>query len=423
MENAAVLLSLILSTATGQPIGVEALADELCRRDVVFLGEEHDNDEGHRMQAEIVEALRRRRPDVVISLEMFERDVQGALDDYLRGRIGEDEFLKLSRPWPNYKKHYRPVVEIAREHGLDVIAANVPRAAARRASVKGAAAAAAGSDTAGLPRTTSSPRDRYFDLFKETMKDHVGSDNEDALVRMYEAQCLKDDGMAEAVADYLAQHAHRRPLVIHLCGRFHSDFGLGTAFRLLQRRPLTQLGVLTMVAAEDPEKVKIEDHRDRAHFVLAVKEEPKPEKADEKKKPEGEPVAAAPEAAEAVVATSEAQEVPPAPPAPDAPPAPAVKTEEAPAPQGRPALGIMPDYGATDPGVTISGATSGGAAETAGLKGGDRIIKLDKERIADLQEYMEVLEDLKPGQVIDVTFVRDGAEQTVKVKLGVSHRN
>merc|ERR1712023_355313 len=66
------------------------------------------------------------RKQVALSLEMFERDVQCVLDEYLLGLIRERDFLKDSRPWSNYKD-YRPLVEYAKEEGIDVIAANAPR--------------------------------------------------------------------------------------------------------------------------------------------------------------------------------------------------------------------------------------------------------------------------------------------------------
>jgi uncharacterized iron-regulated protein len=35
--------------------------------------------------------------------------------------------LQDSRPWANYVRDYRPLVEYAKAQGLDVIAANAPR--------------------------------------------------------------------------------------------------------------------------------------------------------------------------------------------------------------------------------------------------------------------------------------------------------
>jgi uncharacterized iron-regulated protein len=61
---------------------------------------------------------------------MFERDVQDILDAYLEGNISEKTFLKQSRPWPNYLKDYRPLIEFARKKGMPVIAANIPRGTA-----------------------------------------------------------------------------------------------------------------------------------------------------------------------------------------------------------------------------------------------------------------------------------------------------
>ena len=68
---------------------------------MVYFGELHDNVTGHQVYAELAKLLADRRTDLVISMEMFECDVQGVLNDYLRGRIDEATFLKHSRPWKN----------------------------------------------------------------------------------------------------------------------------------------------------------------------------------------------------------------------------------------------------------------------------------------------------------------------------------
>src|SRR5438045_3390024 len=105
----------------------EAMLAELARADVVFVGEQHDDPATHRLELAMLEGMIRRRAAVVVALEMFERDVQPQLDDYLAGRISEEEFLKAARPWPNYASDYRPLIEFARVHGWRVIAGNVPR--------------------------------------------------------------------------------------------------------------------------------------------------------------------------------------------------------------------------------------------------------------------------------------------------------
>lgn len=258
----------LVHSRTGKELTLAQLADELAVRDVVYLGELHDNVAGHQVYAELARLLADRRADLVLSMEMFERDVQGVVTDYLRGRIDEAEFLKHGRPWKDYARDYRPLVELARERKLDVIAGNLPRPVSARVASK------EGSLSPFLPRTTSAPPDRYWELFGETMKGHPGADG--AVDRMYRAQCAKDDAMAEAIADYLAAHPHRQPLVIHCNGNFHSDYGLGTAARLAARAPLAQAAVISMVAVPDVAAADLTAARKKAHYLLVVPAPPKP---------------------------------------------------------------------------------------------------------------------------------------------------
>jgi uncharacterized iron-regulated protein len=145
-----------------------------------------------------------------------------------------------------------------------------------------------------LPRVTTAPLDRYWELFAETMKGHPGADG--AVERMYRAQCAKDDAMAEGIADYLATHPHRQPLVIHCNGSFHTDYGLGTAARLAQRAPLAQAAIVSMIAVPDVAKADVTDDRKKAHYLLIVTAPPKapapakpPVKAGEKKPAQPKP--------------------------------------------------------------------------------------------------------------------------------------
>ena len=110
----------VVEASTRQAVALEQLAKDLASCDVVFLGEEHDNDVGHQAQLEIIQALLDQGIDVAISMEMFERDVQRSLDDYVAGRIDEPTFLEDTRPWRTYAKHYRPIIELARARHLPV---------------------------------------------------------------------------------------------------------------------------------------------------------------------------------------------------------------------------------------------------------------------------------------------------------------
>ena len=126
----------------GRSSSFAAVLNALSDTDVVLVGEEHDDVVGHRFEAELLGAAYRRLQagdgrDVILSLEMFERDVQYILTEYLDGTISETHFLSSSRPWDDYEHRYRPLVEFSKAHGLRVVAANAPRRYVNRVSREG----------------------------------------------------------------------------------------------------------------------------------------------------------------------------------------------------------------------------------------------------------------------------------------------
>lgn len=89
---------------------------------------------------------------------------------------------------------------------------------------------------------------------------------------------------------------------------------------------------------------------------------------------------------------------------------------------GRAALGItgrtVLDETYAPAGVAVVEVKPGGAADTAGIRPGDIITRIGTNDITTLTSLAEALAADKPGQRTRVTFVRDGAERTVGVRLG-----
>src|SRR5262245_34401018 len=67
----------------------EVMLADLARADAVFVGEQHDDPNTHRLELAVVEGLTRRGVPVVVAMEMFERDVQPVIDQYVAGAITE----------------------------------------------------------------------------------------------------------------------------------------------------------------------------------------------------------------------------------------------------------------------------------------------------------------------------------------------
>jgi len=274
-ESTAAPTVYVTDNRSDQRLEMAQLIEQLKSADVIFLGEKHDNDAGHQFQLEVIQGLQAAGCDLAIGMEQFERDVQGAVDDYLAGKLTEEEFLAVSRPWKNYPEHYKAIVDFAKANRLPILAGNLPR--------KLATAVSEGKELephqmAFAARTTSAPKDRYWDNFVRTMQGHMGADGDDKLVKFYASQCAKDDAMAEAITDHLVTNRHRPRKVVQLCGHFHSDYGLGTVARVQSRLPLVQSVVITMEMIPEAGAKPADKEWDRANFTLwTVPNKAKPE--------------------------------------------------------------------------------------------------------------------------------------------------
>lgn len=265
----------------------EAMLGDLKSADVVFLGEQHDDPITHRLELATVEGLSRRRANIVLALEMFERDTQRPLSDYLAGLIPEADFLKASRPWPRYATDYRPMVEWAKSRGWPVIAGNVPRRLASFISRNGLTAidTVSPGDRLLIATDLSCPRDAYFDRFAKTMGDMSGhaapgapvpteEQKQASLMRIYQSQCAKDETMGEAVASALEQ-APPGALVVHVNGAFHSDFRLGTVSRAQSRLKGKRVTVVSFVPVADLDRPTADGLRELGDYVVFTLAPPK----------------------------------------------------------------------------------------------------------------------------------------------------
>jgi uncharacterized iron-regulated protein len=233
----------------------ETMLADLARADAVFVGEQHDDPNTHRLELAIVEGLTRRGVPVVVAMEMFERDVQGAVDQYAAGTMTEEQFLKESRPWPRYASDYRPLIEFAKAHHLPIVGSNVPRRIASDVSKTGMSVVERlGNDRRFASREPQCPPSGdYYDRFVEAMGGHQGT-----TPNFYFAQCLKDETMGEAVSDAF-QKATGRVTIVHVNGAFHSDFGEGTADSARRRMPGRRIAVVSVLPVDDIDAAKPAD--------------------------------------------------------------------------------------------------------------------------------------------------------------------
>ncbi|MDZ4181685.1 MAG: ChaN family lipoprotein [Candidatus Cloacimonadaceae bacterium] len=266
----------ILATKSGREIELATMARELKKFDVVFFGEYHDHAILHNIQHTLMPLLYHQDKRLILSFEMFERDTQDFLDDYLAGKISEADFLANSRPWPNYETDYRPLVEFARTKGLKAIAANVPRRLAGIAARNGKAKLEelSNEDKVLMALQISAPEGKYKENFLQTMQGmgaHGDTSNDELYERLFFAQCMKDDTMAESIVRYRELNPKHR--IIHFNGDFHSREFLGTVERVISRNRKLKVAVISPHPIG--EKIPYQAHK-IANYLILVPPNPKP---------------------------------------------------------------------------------------------------------------------------------------------------
>ncbi|OOE67203.1 hypothetical protein BZG20_07115 [Salinivibrio sp. IB868] len=239
----ATLFDYQVTRAEGESLSLTQVARQVSDADVVLIGEWHGHPGVHRFQAELLSQLASEHP-VALSMEQFSRDAQPVLDQYLAGEIGEDTLKRQANAWDNYDGSYRPLIELAKQRQIEVIAANAPKRLVRCIGKQGLSYLDSLSEQqrswfADTIDTQDSP---YKRKFKANMH-HGSASQTDA---QYAAQLAWDATMAESIVDYHAAQPDSQ--IVHIAGRFHIAEGLGTAAQIHARNPELRIALITAVS-------------------------------------------------------------------------------------------------------------------------------------------------------------------------------
>lgn len=222
---------------------MEQIIPALADKRVVFIGEQHTRYDHHLAQLEVIRRLHALHPQLAIGMEMFQQPFQRYLDDYVAGSIDEQAMLRATeyyRRWRMDYRHYAPILRYAREHGLPVIALNVPTELARRVAHVGLDGLD-DEDREQLPAEIA-PADAAYRRRIKAVFDYHPKDKEHSFEHFLEAQLLWDEAMAEQAATYLEQHPDHHLVVI--AGNQHIAWGSSIPQRLQRRMQVPAASIL-----------------------------------------------------------------------------------------------------------------------------------------------------------------------------------
>ncbi|MEJ2762790.1 ChaN family lipoprotein [Photobacterium sp. MCCC 1A19761] len=246
-----------ITSPQGTALTLPELAQALQDADIILVGEWHGHPGAHLMQTQLFAALYAQSPNLALSMEQFTRDKQTVVNQYLAGEIGEKTLIQEGNAWPNYTGSYRPLVEFAKQHQLDVIAANAPKSIVRCIGKFGPdyLDRLPANERPWVARILTLTPDAYLEKFNASM--HHG--DEAKTRRQFAAQTAWDDTMAESMVNYLARHPGKQ--IMHIAGRFHVAEGLGTASRIQSRNPKLKVVMVTPITEQTEWNAQAPDYR------------------------------------------------------------------------------------------------------------------------------------------------------------------
>ena len=248
----------------GREISAEKMMQRVKTADVIIFGELHDNPICHWLELEILTAISDTDHSCVLGMEMFERDQQMVLDDLMNGVFPLKRLDQYTRTWPNYATDYKPLLSMALERDVPIIATNIPRQYASFVFNHGIDSLSSLRippqfipDLEFKVDTSLSSYAEVLDMGQQ-MPGH-GSEN------FLYAQAIKDVSMAERLFKE-RKDGHQ---LYHINGAFHSKNKEGICHYLLKMDPDLDIVTIQSREVENPQVFQ-QQKDDIASFYLQV---------------------------------------------------------------------------------------------------------------------------------------------------------
>lgn len=191
----------------------------------VLLGEVHDNSAHHRLRRDLIAALVRSGQKPTIAMEQFDREQQAALDQAIAASPRDAESIRTGSGFNSQGWHwpdYAPIISVALDAGLPLVAANLSRDQAFRIATSNAAAVLGNQAVTALGLDQPLPQAAQRKLERIIDDGHCGKAPAKILPGMIAAQRARDAVMAQI----LERNAASGVVLIAGNGHVRRDFGV-----------------------------------------------------------------------------------------------------------------------------------------------------------------------------------------------------
>ena len=235
---------------TGRPLQQEDVFQRARQSDVILVGERHDDEQDHLLQAAVIRAVGGEDVRLGVGFEMVERTRQQTLERFSRGEIDIDGLyaaLSWEDTWGFDAELYRPIWDAVRAVNARPVALNAPRTLVRAVARQGIDALS-DEEKAQLPEMDLGDEVHRANVKGAFQMHHHAAVSEEGFERFYAAQVLWDETMAQELVRALDGGALR---VVGLAGNGHVEGYRGIPQRILRRRPKARVMTIVPVHVEE----------------------------------------------------------------------------------------------------------------------------------------------------------------------------
>lgn len=244
----------IIDGRTGAAVGFEAMLRDARTARVLFIGEQHTSAAHHAVQLKVIEALHREGAFIAIGMEMFDRTYQPVLELWSQGALEEEEFLRRTHWYANWRFDYalyREILAFARSERIPVLALNLPFNIPPKIRV-GGIDTLSDYERAFLPLEIDTGVAPHREFAEKIFAQHGFKNTR--FEDFYMAQCAWDEAMADAAAARMPSG-----LLVVLAGNGHIQYKYGIPERLHRRNGLPYR-TLYLLSAGAPIDLAIADY-------------------------------------------------------------------------------------------------------------------------------------------------------------------
>ncbi len=257
----------------GEPVPKDVLIEDLSSVRIIYLGEYHTIERHHKLQAELLRNLADNGVQLSLGMEMFSYNQQEILDRWLSSK---DDIASLVRDlgagqWTNLKA-YEPVLFLARDLKIPVVALNAPDKLVRKVAREGLENLSE-SDRKSLPEGLEQINPLYDRLLRMRLRVHRAF-HEKGLKNVILAQALRDETMAANVVGFLGSPNGKDRSMIVIAGSGHLNYGFGIPERVERHNKYkyrillaSESGELVLSEEEKKQSVPIEITHEDLRFI------------------------------------------------------------------------------------------------------------------------------------------------------------